>query len=138
MSRIPPREARGPFLRATYAESKRQFGQLPDPVAIKGHTPLLLAGYSAFELATQRSRRVDNRLKELAELKVAALAGCEWCMDIGAMIAARSGIPAEQIHDLNRHGESEHFSALERLVLDYAEAMTRTPVEVGDDLVTGL
>jgi AhpD family alkylhydroperoxidase len=138
MSRIPLREARGPFLRATYAESKRQYGQVPDPVAIKGHTPLLLAGYSAFELATLRSRRVESRLKELAELKAAALVGCAWCMDIGAMIAARSGIPAAQVHDINRHRESEHFSELERLVLDYAEAMTRTPVEVGDELVTAL
>src|SRR3954470_22798045 len=119
MSRIPLRAPRGPFLRAAYAESKRQYGKVPEPVAVKGHTPLLLAGYSAFELATQRSRRVDDRLKELAELKAAALVGCTWCMDIGAMIAARSGIPAEQVHDLNRHRESEHFTELERLVLDY-------------------
>jgi AhpD family alkylhydroperoxidase len=138
MTRIPLREPRGPFLRAAYAESKRQFGKVPDPVAVKGHTPMLLAGYSAFEMATQRSRRVEAHLKELAELKVAALVGCEWCLDIGAMIAARSGIPAEQIRELNRHRESEHFSERERLVLDYAEAMTRTPVEVSDDLVDGL
>src|SRR5437660_9266229 len=138
MSRIPLREPGGPFLRAAYAESKREFGKVPDPVAIKGHTPLLLAGYSAFELATQRSRRVDHRLKELAELKAAALAGCEWCLDLGAMIAARSGIPAEQVRDINRHRESEHFDERERLVLDYAEAMTSTPVEVGDELVRRL
>src|SRR4051794_28112609 len=138
MSRIPLREPRGPFLRATYAESKRQYGKVPDPVAVKGHTPLLLAGYSAFELATQRSRRVEAHYKELAELKTAALVGCEWCMDIGAMIAAKSGIPAEQIHDLNRHRESDAFDEVERLVLDYAEAMTRTPAEVSDELVTAL
>src|SRR4051812_38274864 len=138
MSRISPRAPRGPFLRATYAESKRQYGKVPEPVAIKGHTPLLLAGYGAFEMATQRSRRAPVHLKELAELKVAALVGCEWCLDLGAMIAARSGMPAEQVRDLNRHRESEHFDERERLVLDYAEAMTRTPVEVGDELVTAL
>src|SRR3954447_15024692 len=138
MSRIPLREPRGPFLRATYAESKRQYGKVPDPVAVKGHTPLLLAGYSAFELATQRSRRVEARYKELAELKTAALVGCEWCMDIGAMIAARSGVPAEQVRELNRHRESDAFDDLERLVLDYAEAMTRTPAEVTDELVAAL
>ena len=57
MTRIPLREARGPFLRASYAESKRRYGKVPDPVAVKGHTPELLAGYSAFELATMRARR---------------------------------------------------------------------------------
>ena len=138
MSRIPLRAPRGPFLRAAYAESKRQFGKVPDPVAVKGHTPLLLAGYSAFELATQRSRRVPSRLKELAEIMVAALVGCEWCLDIGALIAAQDGIPAEQVRDVNRHRESEHFDERERLVLDFAEAMTRTPVEVGDELAAAL
>ena len=138
MSRIPLREPHGPFLRAAYAEAKRQYGKVPSPVAVKGHTPMLLAGYSAFEMATQRSQRVEPHLKELAELKAAALVGCEWCLDIGAMIADRSGIPAEQVRDINRHRESEHFDERERLVLDYAEAMSRTPVEVSDELVAGL
>ena len=138
MSRIQPRAPRGPFLRATYAECRRQYGKVPEPVAVTAHAPLLLAGYSAFEMATQRSRRVDARLKELAELKVAALVGCEWCLDFGAMLAARGDLPADQVRDLNRHRESEHFNERERLVLDYAEAMTRTPVEVDDALVSAL
>jgi AhpD family alkylhydroperoxidase len=138
MSRIPLRAPRGPFLRAAYAESRRQFGKVPDPVAVKGHTPMLLAGYSAFEMATQRSRRVDAHYKELAELKAAAMVGCEWCLDVGAMIAARSGIPADQVRDVARHRESPHFDERERAVLDYTEAMTRTPVEVSDELVAEL
>jgi AhpD family alkylhydroperoxidase len=138
MTRIPLREARGPFLRASYTESKRRYGRVPDPVAVKGHTPILLAGYTAFELATMRSRRVDGQLKELAEFKAAALVGCEWCLDFGAMLAKHSGLPPEKVRDINRHRESEHFSEQERLVLDYAEAMTRTPVEVADELVSAL
>ena len=138
MTRIPLREARGPFLRASYAESKRRYGKVPDPVAVKGHTPALLAGYSAFELATMRSRRVDHHLKMLAEFKAAAIVGCEWCLDFGAMLAERGGLPPEQVQDLNRHRESPHFDERERLVLDYTEAMTRTPVEVSDELVAAL
>ena len=138
MPRIEPRAPRGPFLRSTYAECKRRYGKVPEPVAIKGHTPMLLAGYSAFEMATERSKRVDQHLKMLAEFKVAALVGCEWCLDFGAMLADRGGVEADKVTDLNRHRDSERFSEQEKLVLDYAEAMTRTPVEVSDELVAGL
>jgi AhpD family alkylhydroperoxidase len=138
MSRIEPKPAHGPFLRATYAQSRRMYGQLPTPVSVGGHTPLLLAGYGAFELAAERSHHLDARLKALAELKAALVAGCEYCLDIGSMVANRHGVPDEQIRDLADHRSSPHFSALERLVCDYAAAMTRTPVEVTDDHVDAL
>ena len=138
MSRIPPRAPRGPFLRAAYRQARRQFGKLPTPVAVGGHTPLMLAGYGAFELAAERSHRVDARLKALAELKAALVAGCEYCLDIGTLVADGHGVPAEQLRDLAEHRSSPHFDELERAVCDYAEAMTRTPVQVTDEQVDAL
>ena len=49
-----------------------------------------------------------------------------------------SGISAEQIANLNRYRTDFNFSDLERLVLEYADAMTRTPVEVPDALFARL
>jgi 4-carboxymuconolactone decarboxylase len=43
-----------------------------------------------------------------------------------------AGVTEEQLRDLPRYRESPHFSAEERLVIDYAAAMTETPVEVPD------
>jgi len=43
-----------------------------------------------------------------------------------------------QLRDLQSYRESEVFSPLEKLVLDYAVAMTRTPVEVSTALFTAL
>ncbi len=45
-----------------------------------------------------------------------------------------SGISAEQIANLNSYRTDYNFSELERLVLEYADRMTRTPVEVPDAL----
>ena len=45
-----------------------------------------------------------------------------------------NGISAEQIANLNNYRTDFNFSALERLVLEYADGMTRTPVEVPDAL----
>lgn len=49
-----------------------------------------------------------------------------------------SGITAEQIANLNSYRTDASFSALERLVLEYADAMTRIPVEVSDSLFARL
>ncbi|HVN17708.1 MAG TPA: hypothetical protein VMU05_03020 [Dongiaceae bacterium] len=48
------------------------------------------------------------------------------------------GITSEQIANLNRYRTDFNFSELERLVLEYADAMTRIPVEVPDALFARL
>ncbi len=49
-----------------------------------------------------------------------------------------SGITAGQIANLNNYRTDFNFSELERLVLEYADGMTRTPVEVSDALFAKL
>jgi alkylhydroperoxidase family enzyme len=137
MSRLPPADA-GPLVRATYAYSKRNWGKVPEPQAIAAHHPKLLAGWSAMELATERSHKMPDRYKMLAEMKAAVLAGCEWCIDIGAFLLDRGGVPSEQVRNILRHRDSDAFDELEKLVLDYAEGMTRTPVDVSDELFAAL
>jgi AhpD family alkylhydroperoxidase len=95
----------------------------------------LLAGYGAFEFALERSHAVDTRLKDLAATRAAMLVGCEFCMDIASHLSREAGLTDDQLRELPRWRDSEAFSPVERLVLEYAEAMTRTPSEVSDDLV---
>ena len=59
-------------------------------------------------------------------------------MDIGSAVGREHGITAEQIANLNRYRTDFNFSEVERLVLEYADAMTRTPVEVSDALFARL
>jgi 4-carboxymuconolactone decarboxylase len=44
----------------------------------------------------------------------------------------------EQIANLNRYQSSVNFSDAERLVLQYADAMTQTPVEIPESLFARL
>lgn len=59
-------------------------------------------------------------------------------MDIGSAVGRQHGITADQIANLNRYRADFNFSDLERLVLEYADAMTRTPVEVPEALFARL
>jgi alkylhydroperoxidase family enzyme len=53
-------------------------------------------------------------------------------------VGRKSGISAEQIANLSNYRTSPNFSDLERLVLEYADAMTQVPVEVPDALFARL
>jgi hypothetical protein len=64
------------FVRAVNATTRRKIGRMVQPVAIAAHHPRLLVGMGAFEEALARSRRVETRLKSLAELQAAANVGC--------------------------------------------------------------
>jgi len=96
--------------------------------------PQLLLGTGVFELAMALSASVEARLKILAELKVAALVSCEFCLDIGSEIARDTGLREDQLRELPRYRTSDVFDDDERLVMELAEAMTVVPAVVDDDL----
>lgn len=129
----PPR--RGLLRRALGWYMRRRFGEELTPLALYAHSPRLLLGYGAFESAFERAGRLDDRLKALAELKAAALVRCEWCMDFGSSIGRETGLSEVQLRELSRYRESAAFTETEKLVLDYATAMTCTPAAVDDELV---
>jgi len=111
------------------------YGRTLEPVRYLAHHRPLLMGYSAIAIAAERgAHAVQPRLKDLAMLRAAQLTGCEWCLDFGSKLAQDGGVPAEDLRELARWRRSERFDPLDKLVLEYAEAMTRTPVEVSDEL----
>lgn len=124
----------GPLVRAIYAITKRRLGKLVEPVTVYAHTPGLLVGYGMLEQATGKQHAVPQRVKALAELKAAALVNCEFCCDIGSSLAREAGITEEEILALPNYRDSDRFDAREKLVLDYACAMSRTPTSVTDEL----
>jgi alkylhydroperoxidase family enzyme len=136
MARIDPPENPSAITRLAWAMARRQMGgTLGEPVRLMAHSPLLMHGYGGFEMAFQRAKRAPKRLLLLAELKASALCGCEWCMDYGSFLAHReAGITDEQLRELPRFRESDAFSGEEKLVLEYAEGISRTPVEVPEEL----
>jgi AhpD family alkylhydroperoxidase len=87
-----------------------------------------------YETALIASGRLDTHLKQLAELKAASLVNCEYCLDIGSALASASGIREKQLSELPRFRTSEDFDSDEKLVLELAESITRTPAVVPDVL----
>jgi alkylhydroperoxidase family enzyme len=128
----------GLVARASRSYSRRRYGKEMAPVEAYLHHRRLLYGYGAFETATLGAHRVDEKLKMLAEMKAAAVVGCEWCLDFGSKLCHDEGVPERQLRELPLYWTSDAFDDLERLVLDYAAAMSRTPSEVDEGMVARL
>ena len=53
-------------------------------------------------------------------------------------MSRKIGISEDQLHDLACFESSRHFSTQEKLVLELATALTRTPTDVSDELFARL
>jgi AhpD family alkylhydroperoxidase len=67
-------------------------------------------------------------------MAVAARVGCSWCLDFGYFHAHNEGLDEVKASEVPRWRESPVFTALERDVMEYAEAMSETPPLVTDEL----
>ncbi len=118
----------------TGRETEQMNERMTEPVEVYAHAPGVLSAYGKLEQATANLDRVEGHLKVLAELKAATLTNCEYCIDLGSQVARRTGLTGEQLLALPRYRESRLFDEVEKLVLDYAVGMSRTPMEVSDEV----
>jgi AhpD family alkylhydroperoxidase len=141
MPRIPavPADRTGPLLRIAYWYSTRRFGKMPEPFAVMAHSTPVFTTMARFELAVERKwKAIDTHLMELAVLKTALTVECPWCVDFGSMLSAATGLDPEKVEQLPRWRSSDVYSEVERAVLEYAEAMSVTPLQVTDEMVEEL
>jgi alkylhydroperoxidase family enzyme len=148
MARIPGMPARqaGPYVRLVYYFTRRSIsrltGRTPEgmlqPIEMYAHIPGLLRGYAGLEQATAKLHHLSKRLRALAELKTATVVQCEYCIDLGSQVSRQWGLSDEELLALPSYRSSALFSDLDKLVLDYAVGLSRTPVDVPDALFAEL
>jgi len=138
----------GPMVRLVYRLGPRmtkkltgrdpQNGSGLEPVEIWAYRPKMMMGMGKFNQAVRKGKSVDERIKNLVELKGAQMIGCEFCVDLGSQICRNSGLSDDELLALARYRQSDLFTDREKLALDYAVAVMRTPVEVTDELFARL
>lgn len=127
-----PAGTRNPFFRLVFWAVRRKVGRMIEPVRGYALSVWTLVGASLLELCFERATALSPALKKLAELRVASLVGCPFCIDIGSSIVAAAGVPEDKLLELHRWWESERFTDDEKLVLGYADRLSRTPVPTDD------
>jgi AhpD family alkylhydroperoxidase len=136
--RVPLRENHGLIGRFVNWYCRRTYGDVPDNALVLMHNKPILFSVMKFEGKIAKWDKLDADLKTLAQLASAAVIGCSWCMDFGFYAAHSQGLDTSKLGEVPRWRESEVFDAAERRVLEYAEAMTVTPMEVTDEMTAAL
>ena len=142
---VSDREA-GPGAKIAFFFTRRKLAQMTglktagmlEPLRMYAHIPRLLSAYGKLEQAESKLTILSPRHRALAELKSATTVRCEYCIDLGSQIARQWGITDEELLAFSDYRNAACFSDLDKLILEYATAISRTPVEVSDELFDAL
>ncbi len=118
--------------------SRRAYGDVLDNGLALLHNRRVLRSVMGFERRVAGWNALDANLKTLALMASASRIGCSWCVDFGWYQAHSRGLDVTKLEEVPAWRDSEVFTELERLVLEYAEAMTATPPTVTDELAEQL
>lgn len=138
MARISLHPPRTLAYRVATRASSVMFGGELAPGRALGHNAPVMLTIGVFEGLLGRWRALDRRLRELGVMAAAHTVGCSWCIDFGYWTAAMHGIDEDTVRAVPTWRDSDRFTPVERRVMEYAEAMSMTPVEVTDEMVSGL
>lgn len=138
MARIPLTHRPSLTLTAVTALSKRAFGRVPDIVLVALHHRGYAVATVAHEALASRWRTLSPTHQALAVLSCAMEIGCSWCVDFGYWQFHHQGVEPGTLRDIADAETSPSYTRLDRAVIGYAAAMSRTPPEVSDDMVAEL
>jgi alkylhydroperoxidase family enzyme len=133
-TRIPKAELTGVRGAVVRRMSRKMLGDVAEPVQVAWHNKKVLAFSFTVGRKAQKWDSCDTSLKSFAHMAVASQVGCSWCLDLGYFQAHDEGLDLTKAREVPRWRESAVFTPLEREVLEYAEAMTRTPPIVTDEM----
>jgi alkylhydroperoxidase family enzyme len=132
-------EPKGLLRKLAWRYSKKTFGEIADPVRALAHHSGVLEANGLFEMVlNKRWKSLDPHLMWLAVQASAGHIGCSWCTDFGYYEGMQRGVDPRKVRDVPRWRESDVYDERERVVLEYAEAATATPVAIDDELVKRL
>ncbi len=131
--RHPPEELPDPK-RQTYLRFIQECGPFRNQLGALSHVPAALGHLPSMLMELRQAERVPHRLIELAVVAVSRLNKCGYCVaHHGPMLMVEGLSPAglDRILDYQDHDEMDEA---DRLVVEYAIAITRTPQRIRDSL----
>jgi len=98
------------------------------------HSPDIASAWFEFNSAVRFKTALDDRVRELVIMRVAALTGCEYVWSVHeAQYAVPAGLTSKDVAALREIRVGDAFNAREQTLLTYVDAMTRD-VAVPDEV----
>ena len=137
-TRIPATEITGIYGSLLKLVSRKVFGQVPEGVGVMWHHPAVLKDSMSFGRKVDSWNRLDPNLASFAAMSAAGAIGCSFCLDLHYFLTHNRGLDEAKAREVPRWRESTVFTPLERRVMEYAEAMSQTPLAVTDEMSAAL
>jgi AhpD family alkylhydroperoxidase len=137
--RIAPAGTRPWYLRPFFWNQRRKYGRVLDAALLWARSPrLFLAVATLYGALDRRSSPIPPGLRSLLTVRISQINHCRFCVDLNAATVLKRGIGADKLWALEKWRASNLFEERERIALEYAEAITRSDLQVSDDLMARL
>ncbi|MBZ0217754.1 MAG: carboxymuconolactone decarboxylase family protein [Fimbriimonadaceae bacterium] len=127
------------FIRLFFRKQKYTYGKVLEPGLLWARSPKVFAALALlYGALNRRSSPLDPALRALVTVRVSQINHCAFCVDINSSTLLKRGVAVEKLEALQDWRNSGLFSEIERVSLDYAEAMTYSERGVDDLLMERL
>jgi len=133
-TRVPPAEITGLYGGLMKMAARKMIGQVPESVCVMWHNPPVFKDLMSVGRRAEKWDALDANLATFASMACAAAVGCSFCLDLHYFMAHNHGLDEAKAREVPRWRESDVFTPTERRVMEYAEAMSQTPLTVTDEL----
>ena len=127
------------FIRSFFWNQKRKYGAVLQPGLLWARVPKLFTSVAVlYGVLDRKSSPLDPVLRSLVTVRVSQINWCRFCVDINSSTLAKRTGSLEKVEKLEQWKESELFTEKEKVVLEYAEAVTFSDQQVTNELMERL
>ena len=137
-ARVPATEITGLYGGVLKLAMRKMVGRVPESTAIMWHNPRVFKDTMGFGRKMEKWDRVEPNLATWAVMATAAHIGCSFCLDLNYFMTRHRGLDERKAREIPRWRESGVFTEGERRAMEYAVAISQTPVAVTDAMVEAL
>lgn len=127
------------YIRLFFFKQKKTYGKVLEPGMLWARSPKIFMGVALLYGALNRkSSPLSPSLRSLVTVRVSQINHCEFCIDINATTLLKRGVSEAKTAQLNNWQNSDEFSEIERIALEYTESITYSDKEVTSEQITEL
>ncbi len=127
------------YLRPFFWNQKRKYGEVLKASLLWARVPKLFGAVALlYGVIDRKGSPLSPVLRSLVTVKVSQINGCAFCVDINSATLMSRGVSPAKVEALQTWRASSLFDEMERVALEYAEAVTRSDYQVDDDQVSQL
>ncbi len=123
------------YVKIIFWLQKRNYGVILNSALIWAKSPIVFLGLSWLYASLERKKSpIAPVLRTLIIVRVSQINGCAFCIDLNTSVLCKRGVSLEKAQALTYWKQSELFSDLEKLVLEYTEVVTDSNQKISEAL----